>query len=115
MNVIVNSRYQFNDRAVAGAAFKINLRWLNKALICLLAAGFLYYLASNNDLAVKGFVLKDLKLKVSELEKSGQELETQVTVLSSYNNISQRLEKLNLVKVDNINYLPASETMFARK
>jgi hypothetical protein len=80
-----------------------------KIFNCLLLAGIiavsLYYVTSINDLAVKGFKLQELKARTSSLFEENRGLSAQTTYLKSFNNLSARAASLNMVAVDNVDYL----------
>jgi hypothetical protein len=65
----------------------------------------LYYVTSINDLAVKGFKLQELKARTSSLFEENRGLSAKMTYLKSFNNLSARAASLNMVAVDNVDYL----------
>jgi len=95
--------------------FKINLRAINNFLITGIVVSFVAFLISNNDLAVKSFVLKDLKANLSETVWQNKELEVKVTTISSYQYLSQKVGELKFVPATDAKYLSANNQVFARR
>ena len=73
------------------------------------------YLIGMNDLTVKGFVLNDLKNKVSILAEENQGLQTSSLSLQSYTALSPRLQDLNMVKVEDVAYFSPQASVVAKK
>ncbi len=78
---------------------------INSIFFCLIIVSGLYYIFGVNDLSIKGFKLYDLKAKLSGLYDARENLEMTVTQLESYDQIASRIEKMNLVKADKIDYV----------
>jgi hypothetical protein len=112
-NTLTNN-YSLN-RTQIGSGLRINLRAINRFLVAGIIVSFLAFLIGNNDLAVKSFVLKDLKNNLSELTWQNKELEVKVTGLSSYQHLSQKGSELRFVPANNIKYLPANNQLLAKK
>jgi hypothetical protein len=97
------SKYQPNP--------EIGIRRLNIAIFgCLLLLGGAY-LFSMNDVMVSGFKLQELKRQAQTLADENQDLGLRAASLKSYDNLSQRLQALQMVAVDNIDYLNAPNTV----
>ncbi len=94
---------------------KINLKVVNRILVVSLVVSFVWYLASVNSLAVKSFVIKDLKASVSEVVSANKNLEAQVTALSSYQYLNEKVSALEFVPAGEIKYLTASNQLLAKK
>lgn len=101
-------------QATWGEGLKINLKIANRVLIVSLVVSFVWYLASVNNLAVKSFVIKDLKTNVSEVASANKDLEAQVTALSSYQYLNQKVSDLKFVPAGEVKYL-SSNQLFAKK
>ncbi len=63
------------------------------------------YLASANDISIKGFVLSDLKIQLEEKQKEQEKLKISSLNLQAMNNIEARATELKMVKVDTIDYI----------
>ena len=84
-----------------------SIKTLNLLLISTIVVGSLYYVTGINDLVVKGFELRELKMQVSHLSEENKKANVETMTLKSYNNVAKRIEKLNMVAVDNIDYIKA--------
>jgi len=86
-----------------------------KFIFCLIIICGISYVISVNNLSIKGFVLADLKLKVSELQKENENIELKVMNLESYENINKRANELKMVKVDKIDYITKINDFVAKR
>jgi len=106
----------FQNRISKKTKFKKNiLSFINKSIFLLILITGIFYVASINDLAIKSFVLEDLKIKSKDLSLLNEKYEIQATNLKSYENIDKRARALKMVKVDKINYLNITSSFVARK
>jgi hypothetical protein len=64
-----------------------------------------FYLYQVNDLATKGFEIRDLENRIGQLEKEGKQMEIREVELRSMYNIEKSTEDLNLVSPSSISYL----------
>ncbi len=80
----------------------------NKMLACMIVVACIAYIATINDLSIKGFILQDLKTKVTQLEIDNEQYELRAMNLESYDLIDERAQKLGMVKVDDIKYVSVS-------
>lgn len=64
-----------------------------------------FYLYQVNDLATKGFEVRDLEKQIQELEKDGKQMQIREVELRSMYNIEKSTQDLNLVNPSNITYL----------
>lgn len=88
---------------------------INKILFCFILASGIFYVASINDLAIKSFVLEDLKSQSQKSIIANEKYEFMVMSLESYANINKRAQDLKMVKVDKVNYLSAGSSFVAKK
>ena len=86
-----------------------------KFIFCLIIICGISYVVSVNNLSIKGFVLADLKSKVSELQKENENIELKVMNLESYENIIKRVNELKMVKVDKIDYIIKANDFVAKR
>ena len=94
---------------------KRSISLINKILcVCIMVSG-IFYVVSINDLAIKSFVLEDLKDRSGILVGANEEYEFRVMSLESYENIDKRAQELKMVKVDKVNYLSAGSSFVAKK
>ncbi len=75
----------------------------------------MYYVVSINDLAIKGFVLRDKKVQVDNLLEDNNQTELAIAKFESYENIEKRAKEMNMVKVGKIDYISVSGKTVARK
>lgn len=95
---------------------KLNIKFLNKILFSMIIIFCLVYVATNNDLIVKGFKLQDLKTEVAKLQETNKNYELEAMNLEAYNSISKRVERFNMVAVgDEVDYLTITNMAVARK
>jgi cell division protein FtsL len=66
-----------------------------------------YYLFQVNTLAMKGYEIKDLENKISELEKENKKMQIKEMELKSMYSIERSAEGFNLVNPRNVSYLEA--------
>jgi len=89
--------------------------------IGLLGAGFFmllfvasttaFYLFQVNDLATKGFEVRDLENKIQELQKENKKLEIREVELTSMYSIEKSTESLGLVNSGNASYVEMGGTV----
>lgn len=99
-----------------------NLRIISKKLkvlnFCLSMFIILFgmtYVTGINDLIVKGFDLQELKKESMVLANESRELELKVMSLGSYNSISDKIEELNMVAVQDVQYITVVSDVVARR
>ena len=90
-------------------------RLLNRFMFSLVAILGLAYVVSVNDISIKGFILEDLQREARVLKTQAEEKEFAIIKLKSYQNISQRAENMNMVKVDSVDYLVTKREEMAKK
>lgn len=92
-----------------------SLRIFNIVLLLFIIVSGVYYLTGINNLTVKGFRLQELKREVNRLSSENKKIKLQAMNLESYNNLSQRAEKLNMVAVGEIDYITTALEVMAKK
>lgn len=95
-------------------------RRLNLKLVNLFLGGVIfiisgYYLVNINDLTVKGFALRELKSEATILTSENLDKETKIMNLQSYGNLNEKVKKLNMVAVSEVEYLTVNQAALARK
>lgn len=109
----VNSSYASMNKPKAG--YSLNLKRFNLGLLVVIAVTIAFYLVNINDLTVQGFVLHDLKVQASSLADANTQNKTMVNSVQSYNSLSSRVQKLNMVAVGDVDYLSVNHTSVARR
>jgi hypothetical protein len=94
---------------------RLNLKLVNFFLGGLIALIGGFYLVNINDLTVKGFALRELKSEGTILTGENLDSEAKVMNLQSYNNLSEKVKKLDMVAVGEVEYLTANQTVLARR
>ena len=106
------AKFRENNQANGPAKFFrkriFNLKNFNRILFALAVILGVFYLASANDLAIKGFTLSDLKERRAKIANENKKLELKAMDLSSYNTINEKVAGLKMVAVCNIDYLNES-------
>lgn len=93
----------------------INFKKINFIIAALVVLSGIYYLIGVNDFSIKAFVLSEQRGKLSQLKGQNNELELKVMHLSSYNNLSKKIENLKMVKVDKIDYISGASAVAVNK
>lgn len=73
-----------------------------------------FYLFQVNDLAVKGYDIRDLENKISELEKENKKMQIREMELRSMYVIEKSAQEFNLVSPVNVTYAEVSSTVAIR-
>ncbi|MFZ2188763.1 MAG: hypothetical protein WAV73_04335 [Candidatus Moraniibacteriota bacterium] len=73
-----------------------------------------YYLFQVNDLAVKGYDIRELENKISELEKENKQMQIREMELRSMYVIEKSAQDFNLVSPVNVTYLEVNSTVAIR-
>jgi cell division protein FtsB len=94
---------------------RLNLKCFNIGLSALILSLGVFYLVNVSDLAVKGFALEELKTQVNTLTSEKLDNEEAINNLQSYDSLSSRTQKLNMVAIGEIDYLSVPSAIVARK
>jgi len=94
---------------------RLSLKTLNFGLFSLILVLGLAYVICINDLTVKGFSLKEMKVRVNSLANENQEIQDKVMAIQSYNNLLEKVKGLNMVAVGEVDYLTFNKNMVAKK
>ncbi len=106
---------QVNSKVKSIKKNLLNFRNLNKLLLFGIIALGIFYIAGVNDLAIKGYVLNDLKAQYGKLSDENKRLELQAVDLSSYSAVSKKISNLEMVAVGNIEYISVINGTVAKK
>jgi hypothetical protein len=93
----------------------VNLKIFNFCLFAALFSLGFAYLIGISDLTVKGFVLQEMKNQSSNLASEKRDNEQQVDSLQSYYALNSRAQKLDMVVINDIEYLSAGSHVVAKK
>jgi len=95
--------------------FKFNFGIFNKLLIAFFVVISIYYVVSINDLAIKGFVLNELKTEVKMLNEKNGNYELKIAELENFENINLRAQGMKMVKADNVEYITVINEVVAKR
>jgi cell division protein FtsL len=98
-----------------GAKFKLDKKAIGLFLICLICFSLLTYLVQINNMATRGFEIRELEDQIKLLKQDNQHLELQLIDLQSMTYISQQIKHLNLVEAHDVQYLDTSGTTFVQR
>jgi len=72
-----------------------------------------FYLWQTNSLATKGYQIKDLQDRVSDLRKTNKHLQLEMTELRSTERITKEIEALKMVSVARVEYIKSDGSAVA--
>lgn len=81
--------------------------WKNIAvflIISIVLSGGIY-LYQVNDLATKGFEMRDLELRIAQLKKEGKNIEIKEVELRSMYNLEKTAENMETISPQNVSYI----------
>jgi cell division protein FtsL len=109
------TNFSKNKKDKKNKRMKFNLKIFNQILFVLIIILGIYYVVGTNDLTVKGFKLQEFKVNLMEVGDENNNLELQMMSLGSYNNLSERIKKLDMVAVGHIEYISGVASAIAIK
>ncbi|MCX6762125.1 MAG: hypothetical protein NTY33_04800 [Candidatus Moranbacteria bacterium] len=99
---------------VKKGSIKIGLASAGFLMIFFVIFSSAFYLFQVNDLAVKGYDIRELENKISELDKENKQMQIHEMELRSMYVIEKSAADFNLVSPVNVSYLGASNTVALR-
>jgi len=78
---------------------------LNFLLVVLICAAGVFYIFEVNDVATRGYKIKELEKRAQDLESNNEKLKIREAELRSMYNIEERTKNLNMVAPGNISYI----------
>jgi hypothetical protein len=99
------------NKSLATVDLKLELKtaWVGLVLVCIFSGVF--YLYEVNDLAAKGYELKELQSKVASLQETNKKGVIKKVELMSMYNIEKATQNSNLVSLNNATYLELNGPM----
>lgn len=73
------------------------------------------YLVQVNRVSTSGFEIQELEQRVKGLKKENSKLELEAARLESLNAIAERVQELNLVSTEKVDYLEIHDSQLAQK
>ena len=92
--------------------FHVNTKPICVLMVCVTLGVLISYLVQANSIATKGYQIKELEQKMYTLERSSRDLESQALRLQSIQNISSKIDSLDMEVAKGIEYL-VEENKFA--
>lgn len=92
-------------------SIRIGLASAGFLMIFLVIFSSAFYLFQVNDLAVKGYDIKELENKISELEKENKQMQIHEMELRSMYVIEKSAQDFNLVSPVNVSYVEVNNTV----
>lgn len=77
----------------------------NTFLFGIIGVALVVYIAQSNNLATKGYEIKDIEHKIEELKKSKRDLESKSLELQSLSTLTEKLKNLEMVESKEAVYL----------
>ncbi|MFZ5982710.1 MAG: hypothetical protein ACOYS2_04050 [Patescibacteria group bacterium] len=84
---------------------KISLVAVAAFVFAVLILGGMVYLFQVNDLATKGFEVREIETRIDDLQEERKNLKLKETELKSMYNLEKEVKDLNLVNCSNISYI----------
>jgi len=97
-----------------------NRKWVLSNTVRLTLLGLIgilcvVFLTKIGSVSTKGFEMKDLEIQKQELETETRRLEVQIAQYRSILSVNERLASMNMVSVDNPEYLNVAGSEVARR
>ena len=98
----------FIKHLLLSKAFKVCLSMLILAFTVL-------HVINLSAMSIKGYDLMALQKQITSLERENQKLEFKIAKYSSMQNIQERLDNMNMVAAENVEYVALMGTVVARR
>jgi hypothetical protein len=115
---MTKTTWKTNDSCKIKSRKRKNFFWLpilNRFLCCSIIICGISYLICVNDISIKGYVLSDLKGKLTEKQKEHENLKIISLNMQAMEEIERRAIELKMVKVDSIDYIDGDNMGVALK
>lgn len=104
------SKHKRDKFSVKGSA-KVEFTGIVCALAMLVVFFGAFYLYQVNDLATKGYEIKEIEKQIKELKKTNEENKIKEVEFKSMYNIEKATQDLNLVSSDKVSYLEINDNV----
>jgi cell division protein FtsL len=84
-------------------------------LTVLVSSFSVLYVAQTSSVSTKGYDINDLQREITQLQRENQKLDFQIAQYRSMQSIKDRLEQMDLVIADNIEYVTLVGNSVARR
>lgn len=109
------SNYQRVKKSVKIAKRERIFGFLNFLLVGVIMVTSGYYVATVNDLTIKGLKIQELKREVSQYSEENRNLTVKISSLKSYNSIVKRTQNLDMTVAEEIDYIKVLGQSVARR
>ncbi|MFA5993998.1 MAG: hypothetical protein WC823_03495 [Parcubacteria group bacterium] len=91
----------------AFSAGRVELNWMALVLTVIIGIFFCgaFYLYQVNNIATKGYEIRDLENRIQDLDKESKKMEIREVELKSMYNIEKASQELNLVNSGEVSYI----------
>lgn len=90
----------------------VSLKMFMLVLIVGLGVG---YIGKTNNTSTKGYAIRDLEVKVKQLEQEEQQLSVEIAKYSAMQTVRKRLEPLGMEPTKDVEYMKPVEASVARR
>ena len=91
---------------------RTSLKMLMLVLIVGLGVG---YIGKTNNTSTKGYAIRDLEVKVKQLQQEDQQLSVEIAKYSSMQTVRKRVEQLGMEQTKDAEYMKSAEATVARR
>lgn len=114
MNAYLKKKPTLREKRLAVQRWLVGTTFRGLLLSCIIVFGILY-LFKVNTVSTQGFVISDLERKIVDLGRENKKLDVEIASQRSMYSIEKRLDKMELVYVDNMIYVtPVGTTVALR-
>lgn len=99
------SSFSLRKKSNQSGSAQVSLVSLAFVVVIAIVASGAIYLYQVNDIATKGYEIKELEGQIQDLNKESKKMEIQEVELRSMQNIEKASQDLNLVNSSNITYV----------
>jgi cell division protein FtsL len=99
-----SNRFSKPRRSWAGVQFNSRIFGITITVFCVIA--LVGYLIEVNNMATKGYQIKELENRVAELKQEKADLDLQALSLQSVGNVKDKVESLGMVTASEAEFLP---------
>lgn len=113
------TKYSFTKNnlcsAPAGRLSKARKPILGVFLMVMLVSALSIYLLEVNNIAAKGYEIRELEKQVNEIQEGNEKLAVRVIELKSMNELDEKVAALDMVPVDSMTYYDTIGQVVARR
>ena len=73
------------------------------------------YIGKTNNTSTKGYAIRDLEVKVKQLQQEDQQLSVEIAKYSSMQTVRKRVEQLGMEQTKDAEYMKSAEATVARR